>query len=196
MARRTIIIVTGLTALAALSGFLALHPKPTEAQPIAVARSTTPVPSPVTGRSPAGVPAAPAPAKPAMNPDPKHRTGDLIEISIAKQTLTAWRDGTVAMRLIVSTGQKGYETPTGHYKVYYKTTMGWSNKWKVWMPWAMAWNGNYMIHQLPHYPGAEDRPIGRSTLGEPASHGCIRVNTGDAERLYRWTSIGTPVWVH
>lgn len=129
------------------------------------------------------------------NPDPLNPAGDVIEISIAKQRLTAWRDGTVVYRFVISTGRPGYETPTGHYEVLHKIAMAWSRKWSVWMPWGLHWHGNYFIHQLPHKPGSSVN-IGASRLGTPDSHGCVRVNVGDAEALFRWASVGTPVWVH
>lgn len=129
------------------------------------------------------------------NPDPRNRSGKLIEISIREQQLTAWHDGVAVMRLVISTGRPGFETPTGNYRVIFKNAKAWSSKWDVWMPWALNWHGNYFIHQLPHYPGSNVN-IGASELGRPASHGCVRVNVGDAERLFRWTATGTPVWVH
>jgi lipoprotein-anchoring transpeptidase ErfK/SrfK len=134
---------------------------------------------------------APAPA----NPDPRHPSGDLIEVSIAKQRLTAWHDGTVVHRFVISTGRPGYETPPGHYKILEKSENRWSRKWSVWMPFAMRWYQGYFIHQLPHKDGSSYN-IGASKLGKPDSHGCVRVNVGDAETLFRWTKVGTPVWVH
>ena len=134
---------------------------------------------------------APAPA----NPDPKNPAGDLIEISIAKQRLTAWRDGRVVYRFVISTGRAGYETPPGHYKILEKYENRWSRKWSVWMPFAMRWYQGYFIHQLPHKDGSSYN-IGASKLGKPDSHGCVRVDVGDAETLFRWTKVGTPVWVH
>lgn len=129
------------------------------------------------------------------NRDAQDKTGDLIEVSIEKQRLTAWHEGTVVYRFIISTGRPGYDTPTGHYKVLSKIKNAWSRKWSVWMPWALNWHGNYFFHQLPHKDGSSVN-IGASNLGEPASHGCVRVNVGDAEKLFKWASVGTPVWVH
>jgi len=135
------------------------------------------------------------PSAVVWNPDPLHRTGDLIEVSIAKQRLTAWHEGHVVHRFKISTGRPGYDTPTGHYKVIVKISNAWSRKWSVWMPWAMNWHGNYFIHQLPHKDGSSVN-IGASRLGHPDSHGCVRVGVGNAETLFHWASVGTPVWVH
>lgn len=132
---------------------------------------------------------------PALNPDPLHPTGRLIEISIKKQRLTAWRDGKVVYRFVISTGRAGYETPPGRYKILERYENRWSRKWSVWMPYAMRWFEGYFIHQLPHKDGSSYN-IGASKLGTPDSHGCVRVDVGDAELLFRWTKVGTPVWIH
>jgi lipoprotein-anchoring transpeptidase ErfK/SrfK len=178
-----------VAALAALSSFAAVQQAHSD-KPATPPPTATPSPPAVDAPVPTST-VEPAPE----NPDPRHPTGDVIEISIAKQRLTAWRDGRVVYRLVISTGRAGYETPPGHYKILEKYENRWSRKWSVWMPFAMRWYQGYFIHQLPHKDGSTYN-IGASKLGRPDSHGCIRVNVGDAERLFRWTKVGTPVWVH
>jgi lipoprotein-anchoring transpeptidase ErfK/SrfK len=121
--------------------------------------------------------------------------GKVIEISIARQRLTAWENRRVVMEVPISTGRPGYATPRGTYSVKLKARRWFSRDWGVWMPWAMLWHGNYFIHQLTHYPGSTQL-IGANELGRPASHGCVRVGVPAAERLWRWTQTGTPVWIH
>ena len=104
-------------------------------------------------------------------------------------------NGSVFMSTLVSTGRPGYATPRGHFAVLGKYRNAWSAQWGVWMPWALWFYGDYFIHQLPHYPGSSIN-IGGSTLGTPASHGCVRVGIPAAERLYRWARVGMPVWIH
>lgn len=179
-------LATVAVVLAALSAGGAMPEAHSEDRP-------APVPTPVLASPPPtqAPTVAPAPA----NPDPRNLSGDLIEVSIAKQRLTAWRDGRVVYRFVISTGRPGYETPPGHYKVLEKYENRWSRKWSVWMPHAMRWYQGYFIHQLPHKDGSTYN-IGASKLGKPDSHGCVRVNVGDAKTLFRWTKVGTPVWVH
>jgi len=129
------------------------------------------------------------------NPDSENPVGMLIEVSIATQRLTVWQDGVVVLSTPISTGMPGYDTPPGHFHVLFKNPNAWSAKWGVVMPWALNIHGNYFIHQVTHYPGSPVN-IGESRLGTRASHGCIRVGTGVAERLYRWARVGTPVWIH
>ena len=130
-----------------------------------------------------------------QNPASKSVSGMLIEVSIATQRLTAWQDGIAVLSTPISTGMPGYDTPRGHFHVLFKDPSAWSAKWGVIMPWALNIHGNYFIHQVTHYPGSTVN-IGESRLGTRASHGCVRVGTGVAERLYRWANVGTPVWIH
>jgi lipoprotein-anchoring transpeptidase ErfK/SrfK len=145
--------------------------------------------------SPTEAPADPDPEPKMLNPDPTNPAGRLIEVSIKKQRLTAWRDGRIIYRFVISTGREGYETPLGHYKILEKYKDRWSRKWSVWMPYAMRFFEGYFIHQLPHKDGSSYN-IGATKLGTPDSHGCVRVDVGDAEQLFKWAKVGTPVWIH
>jgi lipoprotein-anchoring transpeptidase ErfK/SrfK len=149
----------------------------------------------VTAPGPEAHPLRPASRPSTLNPDPLHTTGMLIEVSIATQRFTAWNDGRIFMTGLVSTGKSGYDTPTGRYHVIFKSRNAWSAKWGVVMPWALNIHGNYFIHQLTHYPNSSAL-IGASQLGTRASHGCVRVGVPNAELLYRWARVGTPVWIH
>lgn len=146
-----------------------------EAKPVA---AKPPAAKPVAGAKPAKVPA----------------TGKMIEVAIGSQTITAWENGRAVMAFKVSTGRPGYRTPKGTFKVRAKGTKWWSRKWKVWMPYAMNFYSNYNLHSLPY--SNPKRLIGASKLGRPDSHGCIRIGPANAKRLYSWTPIGTPVWIH
>jgi lipoprotein-anchoring transpeptidase ErfK/SrfK len=189
MKKIIVCVATTAFSVGALQALALVRHQPLAPKPAAAAAAASPSAS--ASRSPR--PSSSIATR--KNPDPLHASGALIEISVASQRLIAWRDGVAVMRLVISTGRPGYDTPTGRYKVIFKNPNAWSSKWGVWMPWAMNWHGNYFIHQLPHYPDSSEN-IGASTLGKPASHGCVRVNVGDAKALYRWTKVGTPVWVH
>lgn len=190
--KTSIRIATGSAALV-----LALAPMLGGSRQAVVARpsgpgiwQTTP-----TGDGEADVPPASPVTEARRNPDPDHPTGDLIEVSIEAQRLTAWRDGTAVYMFTVSTGRPGYETPTGHFRVRAKVRNGWSRTWKVVMPYTLNFFENYNVHELPHRPGSRVR-IGASRLGLPDSHGCVRLGIGDARLLWEWARVGTPVWIH
>ena len=91
--------------------------------------------------------------------------------------------GRVQRTIHVSTAAPGHVTPTGHWHVYAKYRMSWSNLFHVWLPWANYIVGGIAIHGFDSVPGV------------PASHGCIRVPMPEAPWVYRWAKLHTPVWV-
>jgi lipoprotein-anchoring transpeptidase ErfK/SrfK len=76
----------------------------------------------------------------------------------------------------VSTGRKGYTTPSGNYQPYMLKKLHYSKKYdNAPMPYSIFFHGGYAIHAT----GEIER------LGRPASHGCIRLELRNARWLYR-----------
>ncbi|HVL89619.1 MAG TPA: L,D-transpeptidase [Actinomycetota bacterium] len=161
--------------------------------------SESPAPSqpPSDPVPPETLPPAPKPTKKPVTA-PSKAQGKMIEVSIDDQELIAWQDGTIVYRFVISTGKAGYETPKGNWRIHTKYENRWSRKWKVWMPYAMFWHPEhgYAFHELPYKDGQPGKRLGASKLGRADSHGCVRVNVGDAKKLYDWAPVGTSVWVH
>jgi lipoprotein-anchoring transpeptidase ErfK/SrfK len=82
-----------------------------------------------------------------------------------------------------SAGKRGYETPTGSYRVQRKALKDWSRPHRAWMPYASYYYGGYALHEgiVPTYP---------------ASHGCVRLPSWDAADVYRFATVGTTVVVY
>lgn len=120
--------------------------------------------------------------------------GRLIEIVKGSQRLIAWQGGRAVLSTHVSTGAPGHVTPSGRFSILSKERMHWSNQYHVYMPYAMRVVGGIFIHELPIT--RDGRRIGSAAIGSPASHGCIRVPTGTAARLFNWATVGTPVLIH
>jgi hypothetical protein len=105
-------------------------------------------------------------------------------VSISQQRVTVYdMDGPI-LQAPVSTGQTGYETPAGIYSVLEKKAEHYSNLYDdASMPFMqrLTWSG-IALHAgvLPGYP---------------ASHGCIRMPLGFAERLFDRTKVGMRVIV-
>jgi lipoprotein-anchoring transpeptidase ErfK/SrfK len=91
-------------------------------------------------------------------------------------------DGFAVRAVHTSTGAGGV-TPVGDFRVYAKVLYSWSVPFQVWMPWAAYFRGGIATHQSPDVPSY------------PASHGCVRLPEGEAERVYRFVDVGTPVSV-
>ncbi|MCK5415976.1 L,D-transpeptidase [Candidatus Parcubacteria bacterium] len=118
-----------------------------------------------------------------------------IEVNIALQELSYFLDGIRMGKMIISSGRARMYTPIGHFKIENKNPKAWSS-YGLWMPHWMGFtrNGTYGIHELPIWPNGYRE--GEDSLGKPVSHGCIRLGVNDAEKLYNWANIGTPIFIY
>ncbi len=122
-------------------------------------------------------------------------TPKVIEINLSSQTLTRWENGQKLDENLISSGKRGSQTPTGLFQVRSKTGMAYSRKYRLYMPYWIAFTGwGHGIHELPIFRNG--RREGANHLGRPVSHGCVRLGVGSAETVYNWAEIGTPVIVH
>jgi hypothetical protein len=77
----------------------------------------------------------------------------------------------------------GPTTPSGSFRITRKERLSWSVPFRVWMPYASYFVGGIALHESPDVPAY------------PASHGCVRLPAGEAERVYEVVDVGTPVHV-
>jgi hypothetical protein len=118
----------------------------------------------------------------ASRPEPSaRRVGRRVEIYRDRGVLLMVDNGDVVRAVHTSTG--GGLTPAGSFRVYVKALLSWSVPFEVWMPYAAYFTGGIATHQSPYVPSY------------PASHGCVRLPEGEAERVYRFVEVGTPVVV-
>ena len=110
------------------------------------------------------------------------RSGRRIEIYRDLGVLLMVEDGVVERAVHTSTGSGGI-TPVGDFSVYTKVLYSWSVPFQVWMPFAAYFRGGIATHQSSDVPSYN------------ASHGCVRLPEGEAERVYRFVDVGTPVSV-
>jgi lipoprotein-anchoring transpeptidase ErfK/SrfK len=106
-----------------------------------------------------------------------------IEISLAAQRATLYRDGAPSFRTEISSGKTGFSTPTGQFVVTDKKQSHMSTIYKVKMPYFMRLScKDFGMHEgyVPDYP---------------ASHGCIRVPAEAARKLFKEVPIGTLVTI-
>jgi lipoprotein-anchoring transpeptidase ErfK/SrfK len=98
-----------------------------------------------------------------------------ITVDITTQEMNVASDGRTIYTFDVSTGRAGYTTPTGNYKPIRMHKMWYSSKYENSpMPYSIFFHGGYAIHgtgDLKH-------------LGQVASHGCVRLDPKNAEKLF------------
>ncbi len=125
------------------------------------------------------------------------RLSQSIEIDLKKQLMTYLVGGRPWKEWAVSTGKTSMPTPRGEFKIVNKSLKPWSRAYGLWMPYWLGLggdglrNGSIGIHELPVWPGGYRE--GEDHLGQPVSHGCIRLGVGAARYLYELVEVGTAV---
>jgi hypothetical protein len=107
---------------------------------------------------------------------PANPVSVLIGIDKSTQQVTVFVDGVEKYRWPVSTGRRGYSTPSGTYTALSMNEVWYSKEWdNAPMPHAIffmkdghAIHGSYEVRNL----------------GKPASHGCVRISPQNATILF------------
>ena len=99
----------------------------------------------------------------------------LVSISKSQQRLSITVDGAEAYRWPVSTGRRGYTTPSGSYRPTRLERRWYSRKYQMSpMPWSVFFHRGYAVHGT----------MEAYSLGRPASHGCVRLRPDNASILF------------
>lgn len=104
-------------------------------------------------------------------------------VSVAKQRVDVYVGGELITSSPVSTGKKGYATPTGVFSILQKKKFHRSNIYsRAPMPFMqrLTWSG-IALHASDQVPD------------HPASHGCVRLPPDFAKQLFGFTDIGAHV---
>lgn len=131
----------------------------------------------------------------SLSEDPAPDSLRLV-IDRSANVLSVYRGDERIRRYTVSVGKKGHETPLGSYRISHL----------VWNPWWHPPDSKWARGKKVTPPG-RDNPMGRAKLhfapllyihgtphtdqlGEPASHGCVRMSNSDvvelAELIHRY----------
>jgi len=165
------------------------EPEPNPGTPAAEQQSESNQAAGQAESDPAKPPAESDPAKPPAESDPSAAQTEpdpepqqpkqtvLINVDKGSQELTVFVDGVEQYSWPVSTGMRGYSTPSGSY------TPGSMNE--IW--YSKQWDDAPMPHAI--FFTKKGHAIHGSTevkrLGKPASHGCVRLAPENAETLFQ-----------
>lgn len=123
-----------------------------------------------------------------------------LVLRLGERRVYLYDGDTVEATYPVAIGKPGWETPTGSYEVLYMLDQpGWTNPFTgdVVPPgpdnplgerWIAFWTDgqNYIgFHGTPN----------RESVGQAASHGCVRMYNEHIRELYELVEVGTPVMV-
>ncbi len=122
-----------------------------------------------------------------------------IVIDISEQRMTVYEDGQLIHTYVVSTGISNSPTMAGIFQIQTHEINAYASNWDLYMPhflgiyeaWPDFMNG---IHGLPLLSSGVR--LWASTLGSPASYGCIILDLAAAEDLYNWADPGVVVEIN
>ena len=123
--------------------------------------------------------------------------GKSIVVDLSEQRTYVYENGELLWVFVVSTGIPGADTWLGEFSIQNKIPTAYAATWDLQMPWWLGfyWAGSLQngFHALPIL--SNGLRLWESLLGHPASYGCIILSDADAQTLYNWAEIGTPVSV-
>ena len=181
----------------------AAHAVPTGQQSLPTVLPTDTSVAPVTVTETPGVVAMQliddaAPVQDAQEPlplsVPSSGGGKYILVDISEQHMYVYEVDALIYSFVASTGINN-ATRVGTFAVQSKIPNAYGATWNIWMPnWlGIYWAGGLEngIHALPILPNGAT--LWEGYLGRPVSYGCVVLGTYEAQLLYEWAEIGTPV---
>ncbi len=121
--------------------------------------------------------------------------GQRILVDISEQRMYVYQDGGLVWNWVVSTGEPGRDTRPGNYSVLNKIPNAYASTWDLWLPnWLGIYWAGYLqngIHALPILSNGQR--LWDGYLGTRVSFGCVILGIADAQTLYDWALVGTPV---
>lgn len=117
-----------------------------------------------------------------------------IDVNLFEQTLAAYEGDRMVYATLVSSGLRGWDTPTGLNRVWLKVASGKMSGaegrsdyyYLEDVPWTMYFNKDVALHTAYWHDG----------FGYKHSHGCVNLPPRDAQWLFQWAPDDVWVWVH
>jgi L,D-transpeptidase ErfK/SrfK len=137
--------------------------------------------------------------RPLISPPPAR--GPRLVVDLSDRRVYLYQTDRLQASYPIAVGKPGWETPIGIYQVMEK------QKYPVWRhpitdeivpqgrenPLGSRWIGFW--YDGRHLIGFHGTPEAH-LIGQPVSHGCLRMRNADIQALYEQISLGTPVVVN
>ncbi|MEW5957882.1 MAG: L,D-transpeptidase [Chloroflexota bacterium] len=109
-----------------------------------------------------------------------------IEVNLTAQQVIAWEGDQPVFSFMASTGLPNTPTVVGEFHIYWKlasTLMAGPGYYLPEVPYTMYFYGSYALHGTYWH----------NNFGQPMSHGCVNLATGNAQKLFDWADPVIPV---
>jgi LysM repeat protein len=129
-----------------------------------------------------------APASIQPEPGAKINSGREIVVDLSNSRVYAYENGILLYEALGSTGLPATPTVQGNFTVQSKIrsqTMSGPGYWLPNVEWVLYFYKDYALHGTYWH----------NSFGQPMSHGCVNLTNQDAQWLFSFADIGTPVTV-
>ncbi len=126
---------------------------------------------------------------PLDGPQSPTQVGKQIVVVLSEQMTYAYEDGVIVQAFLISSGVAAHPTVQGNYRIQTKLELDDMTDGATYyledVPWVMYFFKGYSFHGTYWH----------HNFGTPMSHGCLNMKTEDADWLYHWAEVGTPVLI-
>jgi lipoprotein-anchoring transpeptidase ErfK/SrfK len=135
------------------------------------------------------------PVEPPPLPADAPAEGRWIDVHLTQQLLVAYEGRTAVRTVVTTTGMPGWETPPGWFRINTRVAN------ETMESGSIGAENFYVLKDVLFTQYFTDRGHAlhyawwktAETIGRPGSHGCLNLLLDDAEFLWEWAGIGTPV---
>ena len=125
--------------------------------------------------------------------DPKKA---LFEVDIKNQRVLVYYDGELLKTLICSTGNQNNSTPLGIYYTSQKIPDSYVPRFDMRAHNWIRFYNTFLFHSVPFDKENNLLVDEVKKLGQPATHGCVRLGLEDIKWLYDTFPLGVKVFIH
>ena len=119
-----------------------------------------------------------------------------IEIDLSRQRLTVFYGKNILKEMVCSSGALETPTPLGEFTTNQKIEYSWVDRFDVGAYYWIRFFEDYLIHSVPLDENGEMIVEEFEKLGNPASHGCVRLRLDEAKWLYETLPLGVEVLIY
>ena len=119
-----------------------------------------------------------------------------IEIDLSRQRLIVFYGEDILKEMVCSGGALETPTPLGEFNTTQKIEYSWIPRFEVGAYYWVRFFEDYLIHSVPFDENGEMIVEEFEKLGNPASHGCVRLRLEEAKWLYETLPLGVMVLIY